>query len=108
MLGARPRPAWELRPQRLTQAAIVLLAGRGPPDTQLPLLEAVSHSGPAWPHFQPSPWVPEEHSVGWAASDSSGPEKSHSLLPALKGGGVAERCGSGPSSPRTVSVPASP
>ena len=47
--------------------------------------------------------------MGWAASDSSlASVKSHSLPPALIGGGVAECCGAGPSLPGTASVPASP
>lgn len=67
---SRPGPAWELLPRPLTQAALVLLAGRGPPDTQLPLLEAVSHSGPAWPRFQPSPPGPRGAQDGLGSQDS--------------------------------------
>ena len=67
---SRPGPAWELPPRPLTQAALVLLAGRGPPDTQLPLLEAVSHSGPAWLCFQPSPPGPRGAQDGMGSQDS--------------------------------------
>ena len=108
-------PAWELLPQPLTQAALVLLAGHGPPDTQLPLLEAVSHSGPAWPRFQPSPRVPEEHSVGWAARTLPWPGRRGvgvgGVIPFRQlqrgRGGRRNAAAPAPPHPGTVSVPAS-
>lgn len=85
------RPAWELRPQPLTQAAIVLLAGRGPPDTQLPLLEAVSHSSPAWPHFQPSPQGPKGAQCGMGSQRLFPGPSEKSLPPTSSNGGRGGR-----------------
>lgn len=101
--GSQGQASRGCRLQPLTQTAVVLLAGRGPPDTQLPLLEAVSHPGPAWPHFQPSLPGPRGVQCGMGSQRlflARAGAGSQSLPQFLRGrGGVAAQAAPAPPGP---------